>query len=100
MGYVRVKLAVPVHALRLQETPFADEEMEVQRGVSRYPSCRPFLGCLWHLLPSLPCSSPVWVTPCGLSGPTHLLHLLLGAVGANAFEGLLGIISVPALLLI
>lgn len=33
-------------------------------------------------------------------GPTHLLHLLLVAIGADALEGLLSVVGVPALLLI
>lgn len=57
------------------------------------------LECLWHPFPpSPPCPSPV--TPHGLRGSTHLLHLLLLTIGANALEGLLGVVCISALLLI
>lgn len=59
-----------------------------------------FLGVSITPPPSLPALFQPWVTPYGLSGPTHLLHLLLGAIGANALEGLLSVIGITALLLI
>lgn len=59
-----------------------------------------FLGVSVACPLSLPALLQPWVTPHGLSGPTHLLHLLLVAIGANALKGLLGVIGVPALLLI
>lgn len=53
-------------------------------------------GCLRH--PFLPCPSPV--TSPRLSDATHLLHLLLLTVGANALKGLFSVVCIPALLLI
>lgn len=48
-----------------------------------------------------PCPVPaLGDTPHGLSNPTHLLHLLLVAIGANALKGLLSVVGIPALLLV
>lgn len=49
-------------------------------------------------LPFPPCPSPMR-SP-SLSDCTHLLHLFLLTVGANALKGLFSVIRIPALLLI
>lgn len=57
-------------------------------------------GVLLYPFPALLTLPQLWETTYGLSGPTNLFHLFLLAADANTLEGLLGVICVPALLLI